>query len=202
MSHATGQDATTGMRGQRVDHYAADHGLQVATVRKRIQRGQLSGYKGADHRWYVLEDEQLNATGHATQDTRRDATRQDTRQDTTIAVAVNANARAQLEAIRDEWLQPLVETISQQAERIGRLEAERESVGAQLAAKDETLIAKDELIADLRAELRRRAERDRLTAAQAAPDVLGASEAPTPDTPSGVPSPGFWARVRRVFGGA
>jgi len=198
MSHETGQDATTGSGGRRVDHYAADHGLQVATVRKRIQRGQLVGYKGADHRWYVLEDELPDATGR---DATRDATGHATRQDATAAVAVNANARAQLEAIRDEWLQPLVETISQQAERIGRLEAERESVGAQLAAKNETLIAKDELIADLRTELRRRAERDRLTAAQAVPAAPGTTETPTPDDPSGAASAGFWARVRRVFGG-
>ena len=180
MSHATGQDATTGALGCRVDRYAAEHGLQVATVRKRIQRGQLAGYKGTDHRWYVLDDEPPNAT--------RDRTGQDTRQDATGAVAVNANARAQLEAIRDEWLRPLVETISQQAERIGHLEATG-------AAKEETL-----------AELRRRAEeaeaeRDRLLAAQAASVAPGAPGARTPDNPSGAASAGFWARVRRVFAG-
>jgi len=71
----------------------------------------------------------------------------------------------------------------------------------QLAAKDQALAAKDETIAELRrrAEVAE-AERDRLTAAQAAPAALGAPEAPTPDNPSGAASPGFWARVRRVFG--
>ena len=192
MSHETGQDATTRSDGRRVDHYAAEHGLQVATVRKRIQRGQLAGYKGADHRWYVLEDEPPDATGH---DGTRDATGHATRQDATAAVAVNANARAQLEAIRDEWLQPLVETISQQAERIGRLEAERDSAAAQLMAKDETI-----------AELRRRAEqaeaeRDQLAAAQAAPAAPGTTEGENADNPSAAPSAGFWARVWRVCGG-
>ncbi len=187
MSHATGQDTTTGPLGCRVDRYAAEHDLQVATVRKRIQRGQLAGYKGADHRWYVLNDEPPDAT--------RDRTGQDTRQDATAAVVVNANARAQLEAIRDEWLQPLVETISQQAERIGRLEAQRESVGAQLAAKDETI-----------AELRRRAEqaeaeRDSLAAAQAPPAAPGATEEASGTGSSGESAAGFWARVRRMFGG-
>jgi len=184
MSHETGRDATTGPSGRRVDRYAAEHGLQVATVRKRIQRGQLAGYKGADHRWYVLDDEPPDAT--------RDRTGQDTRQDATAAVVVNANARAQLEAIRDEWLQPLVETISQQAERIGRLEAERENVGAQLAAKDETI-----------AELRRRAEaaeaeRDRLTATQAAQDAPGT---PEPSTVAQHDAPGLWGRLRRWWRG-
>ncbi len=87
----------------------------------------------------------------------------------------------------------------------------------QLAAKDETiatqraaLVTKDQaLTADALAlaELRRRAEvaeaaRDRLTAAQAVQDGPGTPEAPTPDNPSGISSAGFWARVRRVFGGA
>jgi len=87
----------------------------------------------------------------------------------------------------------------------------------QLAAKDETiatqraaLVTKDQaLTADALAlaELRRRAEvaeaaRDRLTAAQAVQDGSGTPEAPTPDNPSGISSAGFWARVRRVFGGA
>lgn len=189
MSHATGQDATTGPLGCRVDRYAAEHGLQVATVRKRIQRGQLAGYKGADHRWYVLED----APPDATRDRTQDATGQDTRQDATASVAVNANARAQLEAIRDEWLQPLVATISQQAERIGRLEAERDGVSAQLAAQAETI-----------AELRRRAEhaeaeRDRLATAQAAPAAPGSTEEVSAINPSPEPVIGFWARVRRVF---
>ncbi len=73
---------------------------------------------------------------------------------------------------------------------------------AALIAKDETIMAKDELITDLRTELRRRAERDRLAAAQAVPDAPGATEAPTLDNPSPEASQGFWARVRRVFGGA
>jgi len=63
------------------------------------------------------------------------------------------------------------------------------------AAKDETI-----------AELRRRAEvaeaeRDRLTAAQAAPAAPGTPEGRTPDNPGPEPSAGFWARLRRVFGG-
>ncbi len=94
----------------------------------------------------------------------------------------------------------------------------------QLAAKDETITTKEQVIATQRealatkdqalaadalaiAELRRRAEqaeaeRDRLAAAQAAQDAPGAPEVPTPDNPSGAASQGFWARVRRGFGGA
>lgn len=42
----------------------------------------------------------------------------------TTAVAINVNARAQLEAIRDEWLQPLVETIAALRRRAETAEAE------------------------------------------------------------------------------
>lgn len=78
---------------------------------------------------------------------------------------------------------------------VGQLRERQGGQAAQLTAKDETI-----------AELRRRAEqseaeRDRLTAAQAAPAAPGATEAPTPDNPSSAPSAGFWARVRRVLGG-
>ena len=41
------------------------------------------------------------------------------------AVTVSPAAYAQSEAIRDQWLAPLVAQITEQAERIGRLEAER-----------------------------------------------------------------------------
>jgi len=183
MSHATGQDS-----GIRVDHYAAMHGEQVGTVRKRIQRGQLTGYKGTDHRWYVLPDDATDATRDKTHDaTGQDRTR-DMRQESVASVAVNPNARAQLEAIRDEWLQPLVETIARQAEQIGRLQAERDGATSQLLAKDETI-----------AELRRRAEvaeaeRDRLAVAQAAQEASGAQGAPAAVQED---IPGVWGRVRR-----
>jgi len=89
-----------------------------------------------------------------------------------------------------------------------------QTIFAQVAALYEQRLAdRDALITTIReekdaviAELRRRAEeaeaaRDRLTAAQAAPAAPGAPEAPTPDNPGGAPAAGFWARVRRMFGG-
>ncbi len=92
-------------------------------------------------------------------------------------------ARQQLASIRDEWLAPLVAQITEQAERIGRLEQERE-------------------------ELRRRAEaaeveRDQLRQ-QAAPQPPSAAPTPsaatdTPEAPGA--AQGFWAKVRRAFGG-
>ena len=201
MSHATGHDATTGAVGIRVDLYAAARGEKVDTVRKRIQRGHLAGYKGTDHRWYVVEELTPLATQDATHDRTYDATRQDrahdTRHDTTSAVAVSPSARAQLEAVRDEWLAPLIAQITEQAERIGRLEAERDGQG------------------DLVAELRRRAdvaeaelEAARLRLAEVdAPAVVvvagqdateGAHSSPT-ISPAQQGAQGLWWRLRRVW---
>ena len=43
------------------------------------------------------------------------------------AVVVNPSAAAQLAAIRDEWLQPLVDRIAELERQAGRLEAERDA---------------------------------------------------------------------------
>src|SRR5215210_1791393 len=42
--------------------------------------------------------------------------------------AVSPAARSQLEAIRDEWLQPLIDQLREAERMIGRLEAERDQV--------------------------------------------------------------------------
>ena len=89
------------------------------------------------------------------------------------------------------------------ARQVGLLLAERSAAEAATVAPLVALVREQQETID---ELRRRAaiaeaERDRLTVAQAPPAVPGAPEALTPDDPSGAPSAGFWARVRRVFGG-
>ena len=87
--------------------------------------------------------------------------------------AVTAAARSQLEAIRDEWLRPLIERNEALAERAGRLEAERDQ-----AARE-----RDGL----------RAEVERLRAGGDAP----AAHADAPP-----PVPGGWrAWWRRLIGG-
>jgi hypothetical protein len=100
-------------------------GLTPGAIRKRIERGQLAAHK-VSGQWHVVlnSDETTRHDSGVAPDTTRqgDATRQDT------TVAVSSAARSQLEAIRDEWLAPLVAQIREQAEEIGRLRADQEAV--------------------------------------------------------------------------
>jgi hypothetical protein len=141
MSDTTGHDETRRDDSPNeivvsVADAAATLGISEGAVRKRIERGQLVGRKVAGQ-WQII----LNATDES-QTTRHDATDQPTRQglshttrrDTTTGAhdasqlpAVAPAAMAQLEAIRDEWLQPLIDQLKDQAEEIGRLKAERDT---------------------------------------------------------------------------
>ena len=178
---ATRQDTTDATTGVVVNvATAADLlGISAGAVRKRLERGQLAGHKEAGQ-WRVVL-----AGIDATDTTRRDATdatRRDgqdrTGHDATEATptAVSPAARSQLEAIRDEWLAPLVARIEELAgengalrERAALLEAERDRLAA---AVDRDRGLADQLV-DLLQEERDalRWERDRLAAqAKAAPD--------------------------------
>jgi len=97
---------------------------------------------------------------------------------TTSVPIVSDAARAQLAAIRDEFVQPLVGQIAAQAEQIGRLSAERDQLWAKL----------DELRAEAATE-------DAPVAPQAAQDEPAAA-ATTQD-----PARGFWSRLRAIFRG-
>jgi len=174
-------------------------GLPARTLRHWIGTGKLAAIAGKRGKLVSMgEVEQLArmvgkpignmATPNGNTATSADEVADNVADSSAATVLVNDAARLQLATIRDEWLAPLVE-------RLGELEREHGRLEATSAAKDETI-----------AELRRRAEiaeaeRDRLQAAQAAQDGPGAPAAPTPDNPTAAPSAGFWARVRRVFGG-
>lgn len=94
-------------------------GMSPSAVRRRIRRGELPAHK-VNGKWRVVMDSEV-----VTEDV--DGGAADAEHD---LVQIEA-ARRQLEAIRDEWLQPFVLQISHQSERIGRLserlrEVERE----------------------------------------------------------------------------
>ena len=132
-------------------------------------------------------------------------------------------ARQQLEAIRDEWLMPLVNRIGELERENGRLEAERDELQSQLTSAVTMLASAEavvrerlEVIETLEAAEQRRihaeAERDELqarvdaleaaqAAAEAPQSVLAASEdlgavSAAEDAPEGQEAP-WWAFWRR-----
>src|SRR5215217_4027048 len=140
---ATGHDATNATVVLNVADAAAAFGISQGAVRKRLERGQLSGQKVAGQWRVVLTPaDATNATGttrqqrsHATTRDTTDATNA-TRPDAT-AVVSNA-ARAQLEAIRDEFITPLVNRIEELSRETGRLaEAERQAIMRTAALEQE-----------------------------------------------------------------
>ncbi len=115
-------------------------GISEGAVRKRIERGQLRAAK-VKNQWQItigtddlaetaLRDAtRRDETGHDATDT-TDATGQDATRHASGVVA--PAAIAQLEAIRDQWLQPLVDRIGELEREAGRLQAERDAALAEV----------------------------------------------------------------------
>jgi len=161
-------------------------GISERGVRDKIERGQLDAVK-VGKRWMVLLPPERAAAPPEVAAVVGGS-------DSGSGAVANATVTpAQIEQAIARTGQKYVADMAGLYDRIsGELGKVYEG---QLAAQTETI-----------AELRRRAEaaeaeRDRLATAQAAPAAPGATEASTPDNPRLEPSAGFWARVRRVFGG-
>ena len=112
---------------------AAALGISAGAIRKRLERGHLAGHKHGGQ-WRV----RLSSLDRASA-TRRDATGHDTTGATghdapeaTGSTAVSSAARSQLEAIRDEWLRPLMERNEGLARQLGRVEQERDQLRAEV----------------------------------------------------------------------
>ncbi len=133
---ATRRDATGGDLIVSVADAADLLGISAGAVRKRLERGQLAGRK-VGGQWQIVLTA-VDATGHVVTDaTRRDATvtTETTRPDATPP-AVSVAARAQLSAIVEEMIAPLVarheERVADMGRAIGRLEAERDALRVEL----------------------------------------------------------------------
>jgi len=130
----TGHDATDTTRRDTtaeivvdVATAAAALGVSAGAVRKRLERGHLTGHKEAGQWRVVLPAD--DATRHdATNATRQDTTRHDA-----TGGAVTPAARSQLDAVRDGWLQPLVDQLRALERDYGRVEQERDQLRAELA---------------------------------------------------------------------
>ena len=186
---------------------AARLGVSVELLRKRAQRNTMPAYK-VDGKWYVV----LDVDQDGVQDIpprAEDVVASRTVQDGTSGPGQDGNrgaaswgvspaARSQLEAIRDEWLAPLVAQIREQAEEVGRLRAEREAVAAERdrlrrEREDDRRLA-GQLVDLLQAERDElRAEVGRLRAGEDAPRTQpGAPGATVPAAPAFRPSVAAW----------
>ena len=117
-------------------------GVSTRTIRRWIQRGILPSRTSGDRGKLVAPGDLRHARhaargghGHG-QDGRvhgRGSDHADTVMDTDTPetpVSVSPSARSQLESIRDEWLQPLIDQIAEKSELIGALRTERNLAAA------------------------------------------------------------------------
>ncbi len=141
------QEATSLTIGQA----ARALGVSENAVRQRIKRRSLPAAK-VEGVWRVwLPDQEERPGGDHQPDHSRDqepdhqADYQGDQEPTSPPVAVSPAARAQLEAVRDEWLQPLVDQLRSAERTIGRLEAERDALAVEVerlkAAQDPAVAA-------------------------------------------------------------
>src|SRR5215211_1307038 len=120
-----------------VDAAAALVGVSPRTVRRWIQKGFLPSQR--DLTGHLVSPADLPAAkataghgrGHGRDGSGHDRghghERANLATDADGLAAVNPQARAQLEAIRDEWLSPLVTRIEELSRENGRLEADRDA---------------------------------------------------------------------------
>ncbi len=104
-------------------HEAAELlGVTVELLRKRAQRRTIPAYK-VDGRWYVVLDGVPNVQGTGASDPVQDRTGGPGQDESHHAPpVVSSTARSQLEAIRDEWLRPLVDRIGELEREAGQLQ--------------------------------------------------------------------------------
>ena len=132
---------TTAVTVVTVDEAADLAGVSARTIRRWIQRGILPSHTSGDRGKLVAPGDLRHARqtargghghgqghGHDGRVHDRGSDHADMVMDTDTPVppvSVSPSARSQLESIRDEWLQPLIDQIAEKSELIGALRTER-----------------------------------------------------------------------------
>jgi len=134
---------TTAVTVVTVDEAADLAGVSARTIRRWIQRGILPSHTSGDRGKLVAPGDLRHARqtargghghghgqehGHDRRVHDRGSDHADMVMDTDTPVppvSVSPSARSQLESIRDEWLQPLIDQIAEKSELIGALRTER-----------------------------------------------------------------------------
>ena len=189
-------DNAAPQRGVPIADAAEQLGVTIELLRKRAQRKTIPAYK-VDGRWYVVLDGVQDWTPGHDQDRTSSPGRDESR-----PPVVSPAAMAQLEAVRDQWLQPLVSQIREQAEHIGRLAAERAAIARERDDLADRLAADrglaDQLVNVLQAERDQlRADLERLQVSRDPVTEHRAEQVPT----EGGLRPGPWARLQRRLRG-
>jgi excisionase family DNA binding protein len=132
---------TTAVTVVTVDEAADLAGVSARTIRRWIQRGILPSHTSGDRGKLVAPGDLRHARqaargghgqgqghGHDGRVHDRGSDHADMVMDTPVPpVSVSPSARSQLESIRDEWLQPLIDQIGALQFDNGRLTAERDA---------------------------------------------------------------------------
>ncbi len=127
-----------------VEDAAAMTGVSVRTIRRWIQHGHLSHIEDENGKRVSPADLPLtkerarhgHGHGRGTRSAGHDRGHANMATDTDTAMTAPAlsSATAQLEAIRDQWLRPLVDRIEELSRENGRLEAERDQAAQEQEA--------------------------------------------------------------------
>ncbi len=109
-------------------------GVSENAVRQRIKRRSVPAAKvdGVWRVWLSDQEGRRSADQEADHPSNHEGDDEPDQEATTRPGAVSPAARSQLEAIRDEWLQPLVDQLRGAERTIGRLEAERDAALAEV----------------------------------------------------------------------
>ncbi len=191
-------------------------GVHRNTVRNRVKAGRYKAHKvvTAQGETYAILRESLGLprpipTNEAAQPL-VSPVRDNPNNPSQPTALVSPDQQAQADAIVQRLLAPFIAELGEVREELGRTKAQSEAKDETIAelrrraeAAEAALVRRREAEARAGELVRRRNEQEWLNRErmQAAQDGSGTPEPLTPDNPSAESSQGFWARVRRVFGG-
>jgi excisionase family DNA binding protein len=103
-------------------------GVSENAIRQRIKRHTILAVKVGGIWRVTLPDQETDHQATISTDSYTDQQTDHEGDQEATTTAVSSAARSQLEAIRDEWLQPLVNQLRDAERSIGRLEQERDQL--------------------------------------------------------------------------
>ncbi len=130
-------------------------GITTNALYLRVKRKTLPGYQEADGKWYIRRADLFTGEAPADRPVKPEpatepepsAPRQARPRPEPQQAVIPAYQ--QLEMVRDEWLQPLISQITEQATQIGRLEVQVETRDSEIARLTEQMTIQADAVAEL-----------------------------------------------------